>query len=246
MIRRDHVRAMASFIVLAALVLVTTFSSRVANALQAILEFVQSSGPWGPVLFVVIYIGACLLFAPGSILTMGAGFLFGLGMGTVVSSIGSTLGAGAAFLLARTLLRAPVQRWFASDPRFQALDEAVGEHGFKVVLLARLSPVLPFNLLNLAFGLTKVSLRDYLLASWIGMLPGALLYVYLGTAAKNLTDLDRVRENSTATSSILFILGLVTTILLSIVLARLARRALDALKSQPLSSELSSIPNRPL
>jgi uncharacterized membrane protein YdjX (TVP38/TMEM64 family) len=246
MIRRDRVIAVVSFTVLAALVFVATFSSRVAHGLQAALELVQSSGAWGPVLFVLLYVGACLVFAPGSLLTLGAGFLFGLRIGIVVSSIGSTLGAGAAFLLARTLLRAQMQRWFASDPRFQALDEAVGAQGFKVVLLARLSPVLPFNMLNLAFGLTKITFRDYLLASWIGMLPGALLYVYIGTAAKNLTDLDRVRENSTPATSSLFILGLVTTIVLSLVLTRLARRALNALKPQPPSSELSSFIKRPL
>ena len=89
----------------------------------------------------------------------------------------------------RTLARGFIEAKISHNPRFRAIDQAVKHEGFKIVLLTRLSPVFPFNLLNYAFGLTPVSLRDYFLASWIGMLPGTVMYVYLGSAAKNLADL---------------------------------------------------------
>jgi len=245
MTRRERIYLSLLFVALAAAAAAMTRWSRVSEGTVRALEIVQSTGPWGPVLFVVVYVVACLVFAPGSLLTIGAGFLFGLGVGTVVSSIGSTLGAGAAFLLARTLLRSWVQRKFAADPRVRALDEGVGQHGFKIVLLARLSPALPFNLLNLAFGLTTVSLKDYMLASWIGMLPGALLYVYIGTAAKSLTDLAQGRGSDTPATMLLFVLGLAATIALTVVLTRLARRSLHELTTRP-SDRLTGPPHQPV
>jgi len=197
------------------------------QALLHVLETIQSAGPWGPVLMIVAYIVACLLFVPGSILTIGAGFIFGIPLGVATVSIGSTLGAGAAFLLSRTLLRGWVVRRIDTDPRFRALDQAVAKDGFKIVLFARLSPVLPFNFLNFAFGVTNVSLRDYMLASWIGMLPGALLYVYIGSAAKSLTDLAAGRGPRRVEEIVFFVFGLAATIVVSMLLTRIARRALS-------------------
>ena len=195
--------------------------------LVKLLKMVQLTGPWGPALFIVIYIVACVLLVPGSVLTIGAGFIFGIWIGLVTVSIGSTLGAGAAFLLARTLMRGWTARKVAGNPRFQALDEAVGRQGFKIVLLTRLSPVLPFNLLNFAFGLTRVSLRDYMLASWIGMLPGAVLYIYIGSAMKGLTELTSGERARTLEEKVLFGFGLAATAVVSFVLARMARTALN-------------------
>lgn len=195
--------------------------------LVKLLKMVQSTGPWGPALFIVIYIVACVLLVPGSVLTIGAGFIFGIWIGLVTVSIGSTLGAGAAFLLARTLMRGWTARKVAGNPRFRALDEALGRQGFKIVLLTRLSPVLPFNLLNFAFGLTRVSLRDYMLASWIGMLPGAVLYIYIGSAMKGLTELTSGERVRTLEEKVLFGFGLAATAVVSFVLARMARTALN-------------------
>ena len=196
------------------------------DSLVAALEWIDSIGLWGPVLFVMIYIIGCVLFIPGSLLTIGAGMIFGLFVGTITVSIGSTLGAGAAFALARTVLRDWVDTATATMPRFQALDEAVGRDGFKVVLLTRLSPLFPFNLLNFAFGITKVSFRDYLLASWIGMLPGAVLYVYIGTAAKSLVEATAGQTQASTAGQVFFVVGLVATALVVVVLARAARKSL--------------------
>ncbi|MEX0936849.1 MAG: TVP38/TMEM64 family protein [Pirellulales bacterium] len=196
------------------------------DTLVAALQWIDSIGFWGPVLFVVIYIIGCVLFVPGSLLTIGAGMIFGLFVGTITVSIGSTLGAGAAFALARTVLRDWVDKATATMPRFQALDEAVGREGFKVALLTRLSPLFPFNLLNFAFGLTRVSFRDYMLASWIGMLPGAVLYVYIGTAAKSLAEAMAGKAQATSAEQVVLVVGLVATALVMVVLTRAAQKSL--------------------
>src|SRR5262249_61840093 len=143
--------------------------------------------PWGRGLRARASLPATVFAVPGSLITLGAGAAFGLIRGTLAVSAGSTLGAAAAFLLGRTLARGWVEHKVANKPRFRALDQAIGAEGFKIVLLLRLSPVFPFNVLNYALGLTRVSFRSYLVASWIGMLPGTVMYVYLGAALGSLT-----------------------------------------------------------
>lgn len=199
----------------------------VQDYLAGFLDRIESVGPWGPVLLAAAYTVACVLFVPGSILTLGAGFLFGVVWGTIAVSIGSLLGATAAFLVGRTLVRGWIEGRIASYPRFQAVDRAVGEQGFKIVLLVRLSPILPFNLLNYAFGLTKVRLWQYVLASWIGMLPGTVMYVYLGSALKSLADVAAGSPEGGTPQTVFFVAGLVMTVIATVVVTRVARRALD-------------------
>ncbi len=196
--------------------------------LSRFLAWAQGIGPWGAVLLGAAYIPAALLFVPGSLLTLGAGFAFGVGLGTVTVSIGSTLGASAAFLAGRTLARGFIETKIANNIRFRAIDQAVKQEGFKIVLLTRLSPVFPFNLLNYAFGLTPVSLRDYFLASWIGMLPGTVMYVYLGSAAKTLADLAAGKVEGGTGQQMLFGVGLIATVAVTIAVTRVAKRALTA------------------
>src|SRR5262249_25372568 len=130
---------------------------------------------WGPVVFAAVYAVACLVL-PGSLITLAAGSLFGAIVGPA-----SVTGASLAFWLGRTLARGLIEKRLAGNPRFRALDQAVAAGGFKIVLLTRLSPLFPFTLLNYAFGLTKVRFRDYVLTSWIGMLPGTVMDVDLGS-----------------------------------------------------------------
>jgi uncharacterized membrane protein YdjX (TVP38/TMEM64 family) len=170
---------------------------------------------------------ACVLFVPGSVLTLGAGFLFGVIRGTIAVSIGSVLGATAAFVIGRTLLRGWIEKRVAAYPRFQAIDRAVGKEGFKIVLLLRLSPVFPFNLLNYAFGLTNVRLWQYVLASWIGMLPATLMYVYLGSALKSLADVAASAPKGGTPQMVFFVAGLVMTVVATVVVTRVAKRALN-------------------
>jgi uncharacterized membrane protein YdjX (TVP38/TMEM64 family) len=125
------------------------------------------------------------------------------------------------------LARGFIERRIAAHPRFAALDRAVGRQGFKIVLLTRLSPLFPFNVLNYAYGLTRVSLRDYVLASWMGMLPATILYVYLGSAAKSLADVSAGRVEGGAGQTVLFFLGLAATVVVTVYISRLARRELS-------------------
>jgi uncharacterized membrane protein YdjX (TVP38/TMEM64 family) len=216
----------------AALLLVAALAAALAvlpvkDYLAGFLDRIESAGPWGPALLAGAYAVACVFFVPGSILTLGAGFLFGVVWGTIAVSVGSVLGATAAFLVGRTLLRGWIEKRVAAYPRFQAIDRAVGQEGFKIVLLVRLSPVFPFNLLNYAFGLTNVRLWQYVLASWIGMLPGTLMYVYLGSALKSLADVAAGAPKGGAPQTVFFVAGLVMTVVATVVVTRVARRALN-------------------
>ncbi|GAB4133720.1 MAG: hypothetical protein Kow0040_16410 [Thermogutta sp.] len=217
----------------------------IGEYLTKVLETARSLGPWGPVALAGAYVLACVLFIPGSILTLGAGFLFGVIPGTIAVSVGSVLGAAAAFLIGRTLLRNWIERSIVAYPRFQAIDRAVGREGFKIVLLVRLSPIFPFNLLNYAFGLTNVRLWQYVTASWIGMLPGTLMYVYLGSALKSLTEVAAGKVQGGPLQTAFFVLGLVMTVAATVVITRAARRSLtDAVEKPALepSSETEAPP----
>ena len=150
--------------------------SDVRALLRDALDWIEQLGPWGPILFVLIYVVATVLLVPGSALTLGAGAVFGVVRGTLIVSLASTLAATAAFLVGRYLARDAIARKIERNEKFAAIDKAVADEGWKIVLLTRLSPVFPFSLLNYAFGLTRVRLSHYVLASWIGMLPGTVMY----------------------------------------------------------------------
>ena len=197
------------------------------DTLSSFLEWVQGIGPWGAVLFAAAYVPAAVLLVPGSLLTLGAGFVFGVVKGTVIVSIGSTAGAAAAFIVGRGIARDWVARRLAGRPKMAAIARAVETEGFKIVLLTRLSPVLPFNLLNYAFGVTAVPFRQYVLASWIGMLPATIMYVYLGSAANSLAAVLSGDQPRSAGQQVLFALGLAATVAVTIIVTRTARRALN-------------------
>lgn len=189
-------------------------------------QWVEGLGIWGPIVFILGYAVAAVAFIPGSLLTLAAGAIFGLAKGTVYTLIGATLGASAAFLVARYGARGAIERRIAGNPRFAAIDRAVGREGFKIVALLRLSPVFPFNLLNYALGLTTVSFWQYAAAS-IAMLPGTLLYVYYGKAAGSLAALAGGAKTGKGPGDwIVLGLGLVATIAVTAFVTRLAGKAL--------------------
>ena len=220
-------------LVIVALALALFRSDAIATRLRAALDALAGLGPWGPALFVALYVVATVLFLPGSVLTLGAGAVFGLAWGSVWVSLGSTLGAAASFLIGRHLARDAVQRRLGHNPRFAALDAAVAEAGWKIVLLVRLSPVFPFGLLNYAFGVTRVKFTHYLLASWIGMMPGTVLYVYLGTLARAATARDQPR---TVWEWAALLLGLLATLAVVLYVGRIAKRAMAQRLAPPASS----------
>ncbi len=194
--------------------------------LRQVLEWVSGLGPWGPLAFIVLYIAATVAFLPGSILTLGAGALFGVMKGTVFVSIASTLGATAAFAVARYAARGWVARKLADREKFAAIDEAVKTGGWRVILLLRLSPVFPFNLFNYAAGLTDVPMRQYIWASWLGMLPGTALYVYVGSLAGSVATVGQ-GHHRTPVEWALYAAGLLATLVVTIYITRLSRQALN-------------------
>lgn len=211
-------------------VLVVSRGFPVRESIQAGLDWIASLGHWAPILFILLYIVATVLALPGSPLTLGAGALFGVAWGSVYVSIGSTLGATAAFLVGRYLARDAVVRRIEGNARFAEIDRAVAREGWKIVILTRLSPVFPFALLNYAFGITQVRLRHYVLASWAGMLPATVLYVYLGSLAQVATT-QRTRSPG---EWMLYAIGLLSTLGVTWYVTRIARQSLRrAIPTEP-------------
>lgn len=199
----------------------------VQELLKDVLARIAGLGMWGPVIFIAIYILASVLFIPGAILTLGAGVVFGVVKGSVIVSIAATMGATCAFLVGRYLARDWVAGKIEGNQKFKAIDEAVAREGWKIVGLTRLSPVFPFNLLNYAFGLTRVSLRHYFFASWIGMFPGTVMYVYIGSLAGDLARLGSDGRTRTPAEWALYIVGLIATVTVTVYVTRIARVALE-------------------
>ena len=210
----------------------------VAEWLTLGITWVETHPTLAWIAYVATYIVATVLVIPASILTLAAGFVFGLPLGVVLVSIGSVLGASAAFLVGRFFARDWVAKRIASLPRFRALDQATRHEGFVIVFLTRLSPLFPFNLINYGLALTSVRFKDYFLASWIGMLPATILYVYIGSVAKDLTELTSGGVQGGVVGRVLLFVGLAATVLLTIIITRKATRTLaQHLEREPAEQE---------
>ena len=195
--------------------------------LKNALDWIRGLGPLAPIAFVAIYIAACVLFLPGSILTIGAGVIFGVVRGSIYVSIAATLGATAAFVVGRYFARDWIAEKLEGNAKFKAIDEAVGREGWKIVLLTRLSPVFPFNLLNYAYGLTRVALRDYVFASWLGMIPGTILYVYIGSLSSDLAGAGTATGGArTPAAWALDAVGFIATVAVVVYVTRIGSQAL--------------------
>jgi len=197
-----------------------------------LLEWIQGLGAWGLVLLVVVYAVVCLLCLWASLVTLAAGFMFGIVRGTIAACLGATLGATVAFLLARTVVRGWVEYELTTHPKFRAIDRAIADQGFKVVLLTRLCSLFPFNLTSYLFGLTNVSLGRYVLATLLGRIPETLAFVYVGWRARSLADLAAGKVEFGVAREVLLGLGLVAMVAAAAVIAHIARKALrDAVES---------------
>jgi uncharacterized membrane protein YdjX (TVP38/TMEM64 family) len=195
--------------------------------LKTVLVWIDALGTLGVIAFILIYVVATVAFIPGSVLTLGAGVVFGVVAGSIYVFIGASLGATAAFLLGRYLARDWVSKKIAANPKFQAIDHAIGREGFKIVLLTRLSPVFPFNFLNYALGLTKVSLRDYVLGL-VGMIPGTVMYVYIGSLAGSIAMIGMEEQRGDPTLQwTIRIVGFIATVAVVVYVTHIARRALQ-------------------
>ena len=185
--------------------------------------WVQRLGPVGVIVFIVAYAIATVLFLPGWIFTVTAGLLFGVAGGTAVALCGATLGASLSFLVARYLVRGSVEDFVKKNPRFNAIDRAIGENGWKIVGLLRLSPLIPFNISNYFYGITAIRFWPYVLISAAGMLPGTLLYAYLGAVGKATVG---SKSPPSVWQYIFLGVGLVATVAVTVIISRIARNAL--------------------
>lgn len=201
--------------------------SFINEQLQKALDYISGLDPlWAPVVFISLYILATIFFIPGSIITLAAGVLFGVVWGSVYVSIASTTGAALAFLIGRYIARDWVKGKIESRPKFKAVDDAIAREGAKIVLLLRLSPLFPFNFLNYGLGLTRVPFWKYVGASWLGMLPGTVLYVYIGSLFKNLAELAGGGRETTTEEWVFRIVGLIATAAVTIYVTKVAKKAM--------------------
>lgn len=194
--------------------------------LEVFNAWVKELGVVGMVVFALVYAIAAVLMIPGSVLTLAGGAAFGLLPGFLTVIHGATLGAALAFLVSRFVARQSVENWVKGKPRFNEIDKAVAREGWKIVALTRLSPVFPFNFQNYAYGLTNVDFWHYTLATWIGMIPGTFLYVYLGTLGRTGLEAASGAERAETLELVLQVVGLVATLVVTVFVTRMARKAL--------------------
>lgn len=197
-----------------------------------LLEWLDAQGAWAPVLFTLVMVLVVVLLVPGVMFTTGAGFVFGVVEGTICVVLGTTAGAGLAFLAARYLFGARVARYVRARSRLQFVSEELSTHGWKIVLLTRLIPFFPFKLSNYFFGLTPLSLRAFLGGTFFGIIPFSLHNVYLGSIAADIVTLGARQAERTRLEWTLYAFGFIATIVVVIYLNRLARRALTEYASQ--------------
>lgn len=220
------------------LILVRTLPSEELQA--SFKDWIAGLGVWGPIAFVLIYIFATVCLIPGSLVTLAGGAVFGLSLGFALVSVASTTGAALAFLIARYVARAKVAEMAEANAKFAAVDEAISEGGWKIVALLRLSPAIPFNWQNYLYGLTRIRFWPYVLTSWIAMMPGTFMYVYLGTVA----GAASTGEEKSLWQWGLLIVGLLATIVVTGYITRLARQKLDDQTNLQETAETTKDPNK--
>jgi len=183
---RNGTKILLAILVVAALL----FAGRVLpfrEWLDTFGRWIEGLGPAGYALYVAAYALVTVLMMPAVLMMVAAGYFFGLLKGVAIVSAGATLGASLAFLIARHLARGRVERYATGQPRYKAIDAAVGKKGWRIVFLMRLSPLVPFVVSNYFYGLTAIRFRPYVLASWAGMIPLQFLYVSFGVAGREAT-----------------------------------------------------------
>ena len=208
-------------------------------AIHSLVAWVREEPALGVLAVIVTYCVATVAFVPGSIITLsvGAAFAAGLGLplgvalGSVAVFLGATAGATASFLLARFVLREKAVALMQRYPKLRALDTAVGQGGLRIVLLLRLSPVVPFNALNYVCGTTALELRDFVLGS-VGMIPGCIGYVYIGAAVGHAASGAEDSDAVGIIKLLLIIVGALATVFAVGIASKSAKRELDAILAQ--------------
>lgn len=193
----------------------------VAEWIEAFRSWVEAVGPIGWVVFALFYAFAVLALVPGSFITLAAGLAFGL-WGFPVVVVGATLGAGMAFLAGRYLVRERVRGTIEQRPKLRAIDGAIGEEGWKIVALMRFSPLVPFSLQNWVFGATSVGFWPYLVSTFFGIMPGTLLYVWIGSLGGAAAEAD----DASTLKYVFFAVGILATLVVTVLVGRKANAKL--------------------
>lgn len=215
------------WIIVAGIVITLSILGAILPVKQWIREFidwVRQLGPLGVIVFIIAYAIATVLFLPGWIFTVSAGLIYGIVGGTLIALCGAVIGASLAFLVARYLLRHNIEELTKKNPRFGAIDAAIGKNGWKIIGLLRLSPLIPFNLSNYFYGITSISFISYIAVSAIGMIPGTLLYAYLGAIGQ--AGISGGVSQRSLWQYVLLGVGLLATIAVTILVSRIAKNAL--------------------
>jgi uncharacterized membrane protein YdjX (TVP38/TMEM64 family) len=217
-------------VVLTIAISIASYCLDVHHLLKPTWDWLDNSIAKNPLTFIILFNILTLVGFPGSLLTLKSGYVFGVGWGTVYVLIAATIGATLAFLFGRYLTREWVQKKVAGNIQFRAIDRAVTIEGWKIVLLVRLSPLFPFNLTNYAFGVSQISLKNYIIGS-IGILPGTVLYTYMGSLTNKLTNLNLDRSPTDLPLQFaqweMRIVGLFATIAIALYLNHIAKAALQ-------------------
>jgi uncharacterized membrane protein YdjX (TVP38/TMEM64 family) len=203
-------------------------------------DWVRDKGLMGGIVAGIVYALATVLMIPGAVATLAIGAIYGPWIGLLIVSPASVLGATMAFILGRGVFRPIIEKKMQGSNKFEALQAAIARNGLKILTLVRLSPIFPFTVINYAFGLTRISLRKYIVGSFIGMLPGTLLYVYLGSAVGDVGQLmnDGVQDSGRA-ASMMFYGGLAATIVVTIIITKVSKQALaDATASTSKNNDI--------
>ena len=202
------------------LIVVCQIKFEIIQKVPNIIEKTASSGPLGYLGFILIYILSTVMMLPGSPLTFAAGALFGFWKGLILVSLSSTLGATCAFMVSRYLIRKSIEKRVLKNKKFQSIDNEINEQGWKIVILARLSPIIPFFLLNYALGITKIRFIHFIFASWIGMIPGTIVYVLMGTMGGAF-----INGKKSSFEWVLLGIGLIATILVTLLISKIIKNS---------------------
>jgi len=217
---KQTAKIVALLIVIAAIIIAFRVLP-VADWLRSFQAYVRGLGALGYVVYTVVYALCVVAFVPASILTLGAGAIFGFVGGTIVVVIGATIGATLAFLLARTVMRKRVEAMTAKSAKFRALDRAIASEGTKIVFLVRLAVVFPFTYINYAFGLTAIPLWRYVIATLFGIIPATAAFVFASSAATSAAT-----TSASSITKTVYIAGGIIAIVVSILIGRIATRAI--------------------
>jgi len=213
-------------ILIVCVILAAAYGAHKYEWLQKTVHWVESFGRGEPLVFFGIYVLTSILFMPSIFFSFAGGFLFGIVGGTALSVVGIATGATIAFLIGRYIARSKVENYCQHYRKFQLIDHAIHKKGWKVILLARLTPIFPFLIANYGFGLTQLKVRHYFMASLIGSIPGTAVIVYAGSLAGSLNSADRVSAIRTPAEWLILIVGLACTMILAWYMKRFASQAL--------------------